>query len=1009
MYHSPKKILQLYYININYYYIYKLKVSIITHLSQNIIFKRRVGKIFFTAILTMLYAFSSIGQPPIGNAKVSLFTKSEYAAGTQNWDIERDNFGRLFIANNEGLLVYNSINWQLYPVPNKTILRSIAFGTDGKLYAGAQDEFGYYAADNFGRLEYTSLKNLLPKSVNSFADIWNIEVLDDEIFFMASELIFRFANKKLTYYKPQSKWLSLKKHHHKLLAQDDKRGLLIYHNGQWETMINQNYLPPGFQITDIKPFSKDTSLVSTAGNGLFLLTQNSLLPFLVKNINLEQHFTSLEVLDKTSYLVGTYNAGLYKINRNGNLVGKISSTNGFISNTIHCTYTGFDGCTWIGLDNSIALVDWNYPISHINPVSFNNGSGQGVIHFNNELYFALSTGLQWAPLLKNTDLGQVSIEPKTILNGLTWNLSVLGNKVLVGRDDGLWTVSEHIATNISQSSGFWTFKPLLTATPAKIACGNYLGIQIFKEEAGKLINEGIINDFTESSRYLEVDDQAIWVSHPYHGLFRIGLKDNKITKYTKQNGLPTDLNNHVFKLKGKIVFATKKGIYELDNSGMKIVPSPYYQNLFGMRPIRYLKEDSTGNIWFVQEKMLGVADFKATKPVIKYIPELYNHILSGFENIFSYDKENILVGSDVGFYNINYKAYSEKPLSFVTYVSNVKIFGNGDSIIYGGFNKNLSGKTLNVSIPYKSNSIHFSFASSFLRYKPLTEFSYYLEGYETNWSDWGFQDGKEYTNLGEGNYIFHLKSRYGPSNEFKDFTYSFRIEAPWYRTIWAYLGYFLVLALVIYGLLRWQKIKFYKKEQSRMLAAKVKFEEEQQQINYKYQLEIEKKERAIIQLMKENLETELHHKNEELGSSAMNLLQKKAFLGKIAEELNKVYLPIKDHVDASEIKKIIRRLSSEEKLDGEWKQFSIHFNNVHSNFLITLKNAFPDLNAHDMKLCAYLRMNLSSKEIAQLLSISVRGVEISRYRLRKKLKMQSHEDLFQFLFNLHPTENITFD
>ena len=102
-------------------------------------------------------------------------------------------------------------------------------------------------------------------------------------------------------------------------------------------------------------------------------------------------------------------------------------------------------------------------------------------------------------------------------------------------------------------------------------------------------------------------------------------------------------------------------------------------------------------------------------------------------------------------------------------------------------------------------------------------------------------------------------------------------------------------------------------------------------------------------------------------------------------------------------------MSSEEKLDEEWKQFSIHFNNVHSNFLITLKEVYPDLNAHEMKLCAYLRMNLSSKEIAQLLSISVRGVEISRYRLRKKLKLHPQEDLFEFLFNIKSTVDTTLE
>ncbi len=910
--------------------------------------------------------------------------------------MERDIFGRVYIANNEGLLVYNGINWQLYPVPNKTILRSIAFGPDGKLFAGAQDEFGYYAPDKNGRLVYTTLKNQLPTAVNSFADIWNIEVNENEVFFMASDIIFRYVENKITYFKPNSTWLSLKKHNKKLIAQDGKTGILEFNNGRWETIIKQSVLPSGFLISDIKPFSKDTSIVSTTGNGLFLLTRNSIQPFIIKDINSEQNFTALAVMDKSSFLVGSYNTGLYKINRNGNVLDRISTDNGLISNTIRCINTGFDGCTWIGLDNSIALINWNNPIRHINPPSFNNGSGHAATMLNGDLYFALTTGLQWVPMAKNADLSNTSIQPKTILKGLTWNLSTRGNQLVAGRDDGLWTVSNHQATNVSKTTGFWTLQPIIGSIPTKIAFGNYKGIEIFEDQNGKLTNKGIIKNFSESSRYLEVDGRFIWVSHPYHGLFRIALNDNSISKFTTKNGLPADLENYVFKLRGKIVFATTGGIYELDKSGNKIIPSPYYQKLFGKTSIRYLKEDLAGNIWFVHEKMLGIVDFKDSKPIVKYIPELFNHILSGFENIFPYDAENVLIGSETGFYNINYNQYRQNKLQYATYITSVKIIGNGDSVIYGGFNRNINSKENKVFIPYKFNSIQFSFASSFLRYKPGTEFSYYLEGYDKNWSNWVLQNEKEYTNLPEGRYTFNVKSRYGPSYEFNKFTYTFKIGAPWYRTVWAYIVYIACFASIIIILLFLQKKKLQKKEQSRMLAEKLKFEEEQNQIKYKYQLKLEKKEKAIIQLKNENLETELQHKNTELASAAMNLLQKKAFLRKIGEELNKVYLPIKDQIDASEIKKILRHLSSEEKLDEEWKQFSIHFNNVHSNFLITLKEVFPELNAHEMKLCAYLRMNLSSKEIAQLLSISVRGVEISRYRLRKKLKLQPNEDLFEF-------------
>jgi FixJ family two-component response regulator len=96
---------------------------------------------------------------------------------------------------------------------------------------------------------------------------------------------------------------------------------------------------------------------------------------------------------------------------------------------------------------------------------------------------------------------------------------------------------------------------------------------------------------------------------------------------------------------------------------------------------------------------------------------------------------------------------------------------------------------------------------------------------------------------------------------------------------------------------------------------------------------------------------------------------------------------------SEELKKLIRILNQESKIDKEWDQFAEYFDNTHSDFLKAIKEIHPNLNAHELKLCAYLRMNLSSKEMAQLMNISVRGVEISRYRLRKKLQVPTEINL----------------
>lgn len=949
----------------------------------------------------LLYAaLQSYCQNPIGQIEAVPFTKLQYGAGIQNWAITQDLNGRIYVANNEGLLIYNGTNWQLYPLPNKTILRSIAFDSDGKLYAGAQNEFGYYAPDKTGSLVFTSLKKLLADADKTFADVWDIEISGQDVFFRTNDKIFRLSGSKISVYKPVTKWVAMCRQNNLIVAQDEQQGLLIFNNDQWQNLIEKAALPEGFTVTDIISYSKDSSLVSTVKNGLYLLAGNSLKPFPVKNISQGMNFTSLAILDKNSFLAGTYSNGIYQISYNGDVIENISSKNSLQNNTVHCIYKGAENNVWTGLDNGIAYIAYNSAIKHINPPAFNNGSGYSVTAYNGNLYFALSTGLQSVPLTTASDLSIIYGAPKTLLNGLTWNLSVVNNQLLTGRDDGFWKITGNDATLVSASSGFWNYRTLSGTSVKQIAAGNYSGIRFFTENNGIFTDGGAVKSFNESSRYMEEDGKNIWVSHPYRGVFKINIANNAITQYTSKNGLPADLDNHVFKIKNQVVFATPKGIYEYNEAEDKMQAAEKYTAVFGQMPLRYLKEDEKGNIWFVQDKMLGVADFSEVKPVIHYIPELKNRILSGFENIYPYNTENVLVGAESGFYDINYEKYRQKIHPFKAYITVLKITGGTDSILYGGYGTINAEKSAPIEIPYKSNSLYFSFSASFYSEQPGAEFSYYLEGFDKGWSEWIFTHEKEYTNLPEGSYTFHVKARNSPAHESEEYTYTFKIEPPFYRTWWAYALYLLAISFLLYIFYKLQEKRLSKKQQERRLADKKKFDEEQRRLAYEHELEIEKSEKELIKLKNEKLEAEIEFKNAELASTAMNLVQKKEFLLKITEELNKLNKSGKETIDAYELKKILRSLSSEEKLDEEWKQFSIHFNNVHSNFLVTLKNKHPNLSAHELKICAYLRMNLTTKEMAQLLSISVRGVEINRYRLRKKLQLQPKEDLFQFLLSI---------
>ena len=149
------------------------------------------------------------------------------------------------------------------------------------------------------------------------------------------------------------------------------------------------------------------------------------------------------------------------------------------------------------------------------------------------------------------------------------------------------------------------------------------------------------------------------------------------------------------------------------------------------------------------------------------------------------------------------------------------------------------------------------------------------------------------------------------------------------------------------------------------------------------------------------MQAEIEHKNTELASVAMHLVQKGELLGNIKDELMRLKKSSNDeNHKTGDYKKLIHILGEEDKMDKDWEHFAQHFDKVHRDFVVILKEKHPTVTGNELKLSAYLRMNLSTKEIAQLMNISVRGIEISRYRLRKKLGISSEVNLFDYLINL---------
>jgi len=261
-----------------------------------------------------------------------------------------------------------------------------------------------------------------------------------------------------------------------------------------------------------------------------------------------------------------------------------------------------------------------------------------------------------------------------------------------------------------------------------------------------------------------------------------------------------------------------------------------------------------------------------------------------------------------------------------------------------------------------------------------------LSGYDDDWSSWSPQSEKAYTNLPDGQYTFFVKVRNNLNQQSEVAEYSFIVLPPWYKTLWAKMFYFLLAMLGVFGLIRLRKIERYKQQ--------LKHERQLQQLRYIHQLEIEKNEKEIVKLNNEKLAHEVMAKTKELASTSMQLLENSGALIKVRDELAK--LDTGDDED-SNLKRINTLLKDIEKNSANWNQFASHFDELNDGFLTNLKAKHPSLSRNDLKVCAYLKLHFTSKQIAQLQNITVRGVEIHRYRLRKKLQIETELSLNDYL------------
>lgn len=932
-----------------------------------------------------------------GNPFYENFSIKDYYAGPSNRSITQNDQGLLFFGNNFGLIKYDGTQWEVLPLSVKEgVAANSVFYADERIYAGSQREFGYFESNEIGQLEYKSLSARLDEEgKNSFREVWKIWKINKSIVFYSYERIFVYVNDELTSF-PLDKFKPL------AAALNNK----IYLVGINSTLYSFNGSKFEKEIED--PLFKEVwinSILPNGKNNLLLFTENEILEYDLLSVNtflstdqypLKDAKIVTAIKDQSgNFIIGTKNKGLIIIDGNGNLKKTIDNTNGLKSQSVYCIFRDKFNSLWIGHNNGISRIDYKLPFSTYGENLGVIGAGFTAAAKEDNIFLGTNNGLF---VQKKDSKSRFRMIPNT--NGAVHDLYQYNERLLMGHSKGVYEISNNqTAKLIAETDGCWNFL-INKRFPDNLYIGSYHGLYILKTGSNQSKK---IDGFEEACRIMEFDKEGfLWVTHGLKGIFRIELSNNgeeikQVKFYGAGKVLPSSYHNNVFKIDQELVFTGNTGIYRFDHSKQEFYRYHKFDEVLKQEfHIRELEEDELGNIYYWSREEAGMLKKKNNgkyEKIHKPFNKIINLVDDGIVEFNAIDKNNIFLGANEGFIKYSPEPGGFKQDPFATIIREVEIFSPKDSVIF----KNYAGHKLqNKSIiPYSNNSLRFKYSAVFFTDREGIRYKYLIEGFDTQWSSWGNKSEKEYINLPEGDYTFNVMAVnvYGVESNISSF--SFTILPPWYRSKIAFLIYLLLIAGSLY-----MAFKILQKKHTKEKRIIEEFSEKEINKRETALVNVSKKsEEEIMKLKNEKLRAEINHKNKELATSTLHLLNKNKLLSEIKSRLVATTKAKEIDKYQKDVKSILGEIDKNIEHDTDWEQFEFHFDLVHGDFSSRIRQAYPTLSPQDMKIAAYLRMNLSTKEIAQLLNISLRGVEKARYRLRKKLELERQINLTEYILN----------
>ncbi|WP_423128261.1 helix-turn-helix and ligand-binding sensor domain-containing protein [Gaoshiqia sp. Z1-71] len=936
--------------------------------------QRKIGQIILSCGLFVLIPLWGQAAGTLG---IKNFSKADYQAASQNWAACSGTNGFMYFANHNGLLEFDGTNWKLHKLPNETITRAVFATNDSIIYTSGYRELGYWKRNQLGQLDYFSLNGLVEQFFTKNEEFWNIASQGDGTYFHSFNKLIVYKNDTAVPVSLPGFTNTMQKIRDRILIAVANQGIFTVENGKTVPYVTDPFFSNKI-VRFLLPYKENQLLIGTASHGIVVWDGKKLREWAPEwtDYFMKNELNRGLVGKNGEIILGTILDGMLVCDEEGRLIYKLNVGTGLQNNTVLGIATDQFDNIWLTLDSGIDFIS----ASPVKGIRVENIPDIGAVYaaavFQDKIYLGTNQGL-FAKNLPEPN-NAYRLVPGT--QGQVWTCQVIDNQLFVGHNGGTFLIRDGFAGFIHRAGGVFSIRKD-PVHPEYLIGSTYNNLLSFKKTGGQYAFSHTIDDFNDLIRYIEIDHLGnIWASHMHRGIYKLTLDDQR-EKVLKQEYFGAgsvfrkDHSLHVFKIENRIVFTTKNQLYTYDDLNNLILPYAYLNDRLGeyARSHRVV-EAPDHHYWFITTESMALFYIYGDRvDLVKAYPSTIfenNQVIEGFENILPVSETEAILCLENGMAWLD--ASFGDPGQTIRYLFPVLRELQTINRRNEGAVNLPKNKYLKVSNSQNSVQVRYSFPH--YTDDPVY-YQYFLEGIDPGWSAKTQTPVFRFDRLPAGVYELKVKAIDLWNNESQANLLTLEILPPWYQSGLARVVYAVVLGglLLLFRLFGIRKIR--RKEQA----------------------EREKREQELIRLRNEKLNAEVSHKSKELANSTMAMIKKNEFLLElkemVAEQKEQLGSRYPDKYYQHLVTKIDNNISSQD----DWKLFETNFERAHEQFLKKMKDEFPDLTPKDLRLCAYLRLNLSSKEIAPLLGISVRGVENHRYRLRQRMGLEHDDNLIDLI------------